>query len=98
MATMLSPTGVVDPALFEKTSEAAMLAVLQQLEPLAREAAQTANSPDLAALAAALRERPALAAFFDGDSSVMVMAEDQPAARQPPQPVGRAAQPGVGAG
>ncbi|MBE9153528.1 glycine--tRNA ligase subunit beta [Cyanobium sp. LEGE 06113] len=73
----LSPEAVVEPALFEKPSEAAMLAVLQRLEPLAKEAAQKAALPGLAALAAALQESAAaLAAFFDGDSSVMVMAED----------------------
>ena len=75
---MLAPLEVVDPALFEKPCETAMLTVLQQLEPLA-----CAGGPErygrlaseLAASAAAL------AAFFDGAGSVMVMVDD-PAIRR----------------
>lgn len=71
----LSPAGVVDQALFEQPSEAAMLQVLERLEPLASGSA--AGEDRYAALAAALAESaPALAAFFDGDQSVMVMADD----------------------
>ena len=77
-AGVLSPAGVVDPALFEKKSEAAMLAVLHQLEPIA-----TGGAVDrYAALAQALAASAAtLAAFFDGEQSVMVMADD-PAVRR----------------
>jgi glycyl-tRNA synthetase beta chain len=74
----LSPDGVVDPALFEKPSEAGMLAVLKGLEPIAtgREAERYGR------LAEALsRGADALGAFFDGDQSVMVMADD-PAVRR----------------
>jgi glycyl-tRNA synthetase beta chain len=47
-----------------------MLAVIEQLHPLAA-------GRDYQALADALVEAtPALEAFFDGDNSVMVMAED----------------------
>ena len=47
-----------------------MLAVIERLEPLAA-------GRDYKALADALVEAtPALEAFFDGDDSVMVMAED----------------------
>ncbi|MFQ6537232.1 MULTISPECIES: glycine--tRNA ligase subunit beta [Aphanothece] len=70
---LLSPAQVVNPSLFEKPSEGAMLAELQRLEPLA--SASTAQG--YAGLAAALADSaPVLAAFFDGETSVMVMAED----------------------
>lgn len=76
-ATVLAADGVVDPALFEKASEAAMLAVLQRLEPFA-----TGHDPGrYAALAQGLAESAQiLASFFDGDDSVLVMA-DNPAVR-----------------
>jgi glycyl-tRNA synthetase beta chain len=72
-----SPSGVVEPALFEKGSEAAMLEVLRQLEPVI-----TGNDPDrYRLLARGLAESSStLAAFFDGADSVLVMAED-PAVR-----------------
>ncbi|MFM8258865.1 MAG: glycine--tRNA ligase subunit beta [Vulcanococcus sp.] len=75
---VLSPAAVVDDQLFEKTSEAAMLTVLRQLEPVA-----SGGAPDrYAALARGLTAgSAALAAFFDGDQSVMVMADD-PAVRR----------------
>ena len=75
--SVLSATGVVDAALFEQPSEAGMLAVLQGLEPIA-----TGSAPDrYSQLAAGLSAgASALAAFFDGDQSVMVMADD-PAVR-----------------
>jgi glycyl-tRNA synthetase beta chain len=72
-----SPAGVVEAALFEKGSEAAMLEVLRELEPVA-----TGSGPDrYRVLARGLAESAAtLAAFFDGADSVLVMAED-PAVR-----------------
>jgi glycyl-tRNA synthetase beta chain len=75
--SVLSADGVVDAALFEQPSEAGMLAVLQGLEPIA-----TGSAPDrYSQLAAGLSAgASALAAFFDGDQSVMVMADD-PAVR-----------------
>ena len=74
---VLSATGVVDPALFEQSSETGMLEVLQQLEPIA-----TGLAADRYALLARglSAGAAALAAFFDGDHSVMVMADD-PAVR-----------------
>lgn len=70
---VLSPAAVVEAALFEKTSEAAMLAVLEQLQPIA--AGQGAGRyGELARALAASRDT--LAAFFDGEQSVMVMADD----------------------
>jgi len=72
-----SPSGVVEPALFEKGSEAAMLEVLRELEPVV-----TGNEPNrYQLLARGLAESAStLAAFFDGADSVLVMAED-PAVR-----------------
>jgi glycyl-tRNA synthetase beta chain len=74
---VLSAAGVVDPSLFETRSEAGMLEVLNRLEPIA-----TASGSDrYRRLAAGLSAgSEALAAFFDGDQSVMVMA-DKPAIR-----------------
>ena len=71
--TVLSAAEVVDPALFEKSSEAGMLAVIEQLQPIA-----TSDSADrYSRLAQGLiAGASALAAFFDGDQSVMVMADD----------------------
>ena len=72
-AAVLSPTGVVNPALFEKSSEAGMLAVIEQLQPLATSDAADCYSRLAQGLIAGAS---ALAAFFDGDQSVMVMADD----------------------
>lgn len=70
---VLSPAAVVDPALFEKSSEAGMLAVIQQLEPIAKSESSDRYSQLAEGLIAGT---DALAAFFDGDQSVMVMADD----------------------
>ncbi len=72
-ATVLSPAQVVDPALFEKPCEAAMLAVLQRLEPIVCGAAADRYEALASSLAASA---DTLAAFFDGEGSVMVMADD----------------------
>ena len=70
---VLSAQGVVSPELFEKPSEAAMLAVLQHLEPIA----SGQGTQRYQALADGLAEgAAALAAFFDGDESVLVMVDD----------------------
>jgi glycyl-tRNA synthetase beta chain len=72
-AGVLSPAAVVDAALFEKTSEGAMLEVLQHLEPIAT----GSGTNRYAQLAKALADSATtLAAFFDGEQSVMVMADD----------------------
>jgi glycyl-tRNA synthetase beta chain len=77
-ADLLSPAGVVDPALFASPSEAAVLAVLERLAVHAA-ASGTARYDPLARL---LGESGAtLAAFFDGDDSVMVMC-DEPEVRR----------------
>jgi glycyl-tRNA synthetase beta chain len=70
---VLSPAKVVDPALFEKSSEAGMLAVLRELEPIATGSGADRYSELARGLSAGAA---ALAAFFDGDQSVMVMADD----------------------
>ena len=71
--SLLSAAAVVDPALFETASEAGMLAVIEQLQPIA-----TSDSLDrYSRLAQGLiAGAAALAAFFDGEQSVMVMADD----------------------
>ncbi|MBW4529591.1 MAG: glycine--tRNA ligase subunit beta [Aphanothece saxicola GSE-SYN-MK-01-06B] len=75
---LLSPAGVVDPALFASPSEAAVLAVLERLAVHAA-ASGTARYDPLASL---LGESGAtLSAFFDGDDSVMVMC-DEPEVRR----------------
>ena len=74
---VLSAKGVVDPALFEKSSETAMLEVVITLEPIAT----TRSLERYGELAKGLSAgADALAAFFDGDQSVMVMV-DEPAVR-----------------
>ena len=66
----LSAAAVVDAGRFESASEQGMFDVVQRLEPLAM--ART-----YPALAEALVEAtPVLEAFFDGEDSVMVMADD----------------------
>ncbi|MFM1811889.1 MAG: hypothetical protein RLZZ336_827 [Cyanobacteriota bacterium] len=70
---VLTPSGAVRADLFERSSEAAMLSVLQTLEPIA-----CGTAPDrYASLARQLSaSADVLAAFFDGDQSVMVMVDD----------------------
>lgn len=70
---VLSPAAVVQPELFEQPSEAAMLAVLERLHPIA--AASGADRYGLLAQGLA-DSADTLAEFFDGASSVMVMADD----------------------
>ncbi|MFM8545146.1 MAG: glycine--tRNA ligase subunit beta [Vulcanococcus sp.] len=72
-ASVLSASGVVDAGLFEQPSEAGMLAVLNGLEPIATGGASDRYGRLAAGLSAGAA---ALAAFFDGDQSVMVMADD----------------------
>lgn len=61
---------VVDPDRFESTSEKGMFDVLIQLQPLASERRYAELSDAL------VQATPVLEAFFDGDTSVMVMADD----------------------
>ena len=71
--TVLSASGVVDAALFEKSSETAMLDVLQRLEPIAKGEGTLRYSELASGLSDSAK---ALAAFFDGDQSVMVMVDN----------------------
>ncbi|MBM5798317.1 MAG: glycine--tRNA ligase subunit beta, partial [Cyanobacteria bacterium K_Offshore_0m_m2_072] len=75
---VLAVDEVVDPALFEQPSEAAMLAVLQSLQPIA---SGTANDRYRALAQGLMAGAETLSAFFDGHQSVMVMADD-PAVRR----------------
>jgi glycyl-tRNA synthetase beta chain len=71
---VMGPAGLIDPDRFEKPSEAAMLQVLERLEPLAR----PSGGRSYGALAEALAESAAtLAGFFDGEGSVLVMCDDR---------------------
>jgi glycyl-tRNA synthetase beta chain len=76
--SILAPSGVVNPALFESPAENAMLEALQQLEPIAA-GARGGDYRELARGLAASADT--LAAFFDGPQSVLVMADD-PAVRR----------------
>ncbi len=75
----LDPTGLVNPDLFEQPSEQAFYDSLQKLLPQTQ-AAQAERDYDklITGLAQAA---PVVANFFDGDTSVMVMAND-PAVQQ----------------
>ncbi|MEL6350953.1 MAG: glycine--tRNA ligase subunit beta [Cyanobacteria bacterium J06627_28] len=71
---VLDPSGLVDPALFEQPSEQAFYDSLQTLLPKTQSAQA---ERDYGKLIAGLEEAaPTVANFFDGDTSVMVMAED----------------------
>jgi glycyl-tRNA synthetase beta chain len=69
----ISPSQLVQPELFEQPSEEAMLEVLQQLEPIAGGSSSDRYQLLIERLASSA---PTLAAFFDGDQSVMVMADN----------------------
>ncbi|MEO0769151.1 MAG: glycine--tRNA ligase subunit beta, partial [Cyanobacteria bacterium J06649_4] len=71
---VLAPSGIVDPALFEQPSEQAFYDSLQTLLPQTQ-AAQAER--DYGKLISGLEQAaPTVANFFDGDTSVMVMAGD----------------------
>ncbi|MDC3008850.1 glycine--tRNA ligase subunit beta [bacterium] len=61
---------VVEAERFESTSEKNLFAALEQLQPLAQRRSYQALADALVAAT------PALQAFFDGDTSVMVMVDD----------------------
>ena len=66
----LSVDGVVDPQRFESSSEQGMFDVLNKLQPLASERRYAELSESL------VQATPVLESFFDGENSVMVMADD----------------------
>ncbi|WP_392348231.1 glycine--tRNA ligase subunit beta [Parasynechococcus sp.] len=61
---------VVQPERFESASEKDLFAALEQLQPLAQQRSYQALADALVAAT------PALQAFFDGDTSVLVMVDD----------------------
>ena len=71
---VLGAQGSVDPALFASPSEQGVLAVIQSLEASATGEGNGRYRQLATGLAAGA---DALAAFFDGDTSVMVMCEDE---------------------
>ncbi len=72
---VIDPSGVVNPELFEQPSEQAFYDSLQTLLPQTQ-AAQAER--DYSKLITGLEKAaPTVANFFDGDTSVMVMAEDK---------------------
>ena len=66
----LAAEGLVDPERFESSSEQAMFDVLKNLGPMASERRYADLSEAL------VQATPVLESFFDGENSVMVMAED----------------------
>ncbi len=72
---VLSSADVVDPSRFESASEQGLFEATQRLNPLA----SSGSYQDLCD--ALVESTPVLEAFFDGEQSVMVMAED-PALRK----------------
>ncbi|MEM8602304.1 MAG: glycine--tRNA ligase subunit beta [Cyanobacteria bacterium P01_H01_bin.121] len=76
---ILQPEQVVDPTLFQQASEQNLFAGLQASLPRI-EAAQAERNYE-ALVDAMLELAPILAAFLDGDDSVMVMVEDLPTRR-----------------
>ncbi len=72
---VLDPVGAINPDLFEQPSEQAFYDSLQTLLPQTQ-AAQ--DERDYSKLIAGLEQAaPTVANFFDGETSVMVMAEDE---------------------
>ncbi|MFY8149656.1 MAG: glycine--tRNA ligase subunit beta [Prochlorococcaceae cyanobacterium] len=79
--SVLDPAGVVEAQRFEKQSEASMLAVLERLAPIAAGGASGDRLERYRTLAEGLAgSAGALAEFFDGEQSVLVMVDD-PAVR-----------------
>ena len=71
---ILEPTGQVSPALFEQPSEQTFYDSLQKLVPQTQSAQAERDYGKL--LAGLEQAAPAVADFFDGPTSVLVMAED----------------------
>ncbi|MEL7331584.1 MAG: glycine--tRNA ligase subunit beta [Cyanobacteria bacterium J06560_2] len=71
---VLDPAGIVDPALFEQPTEQAFYDSLQTLLPQTRSAQAERDYSKL--IAGLEKAAPTVADFFDGENSVMVMADD----------------------
>ena len=72
--SLLDPTALVDPSLFEKSSERAFYDALVKLVPQTQQAQAERNYQTL--LDALTQVVPVVSQFFDGADSVMIMAED----------------------
>ncbi len=70
----LNPEGVVNPALFQKSSESAFYEGLVQLVPQTQTAKRDRNYQQL--VTAISEIAPIVSKFFDGDDSVLVMDND----------------------
>lgn len=67
----LQPDRVIDPSLFEKSSEQAFMEALENLIPNTQAALETRNYRQLVTALAAIV--PTVTQFFDGENSVLVM-------------------------
>ena len=76
---ILNPEGVVDPNLFEQNSEKAFYEALIELLPKTQASFENRNYQQLVEGLAEIT--PTVSTFFDGEDSVLVMAED-PAIQQ----------------
>jgi glycyl-tRNA synthetase beta chain len=72
--SVLDPTPVIDPQLFQQTSEKLFYQALLDLLPHTKAALQQRNYQQLVTGLEAIA--PTIRRFFDGEDSVMVMAED----------------------
>lgn len=72
---ILDPKGIVDPDLFEQPSEQAFYDSLQTLLPQTQTAQAERNYSKL--VAGLEQAAPTVANFFDGETSVMVMADEE---------------------
>ncbi|MBW4665312.1 MAG: glycine--tRNA ligase subunit beta [Chroococcus sp. CMT-3BRIN-NPC107] len=72
--TQLNPEGVVNPALFQKSSERAFYEGLVQLVPQTQAAKSTRNYQQLVEAIGEIA--PTVSKFFDGEDSVLVMDND----------------------
>lgn len=70
----LDPVGVVKPDLFEQASEQAFYDAMVKIVPQTQRCQETRNYQDL--VNALVEIAPTVSRFFDGEDSVLVMAED----------------------
>lgn len=71
----LDPVGVVNPDLFEQGSEQAFYDAIVKIVPQTQRCQETRNYQDLVTALAEIA--PTVSRFFDGEDSVLVMAEDE---------------------
>ncbi len=73
--TVIDPREVIDPNLFEQASEQTLYEKLIELLPKIQASQEKGNYQQL--VEGLVQISPAVSAFFDGEDSVLVMAEDQ---------------------